>query len=144
MVSSIMNAEDRDGFDNASALNDKVTILADWVRESQNLTCFTGPGIVSREDQDAIKALEKQATTNARRSKVSVIQVRPNTAHLALVKLQEAGHLKHVVSLNHDGLHRKSGIEPSRLLELNGNTNIERCMRCGREYIREYRARTAT
>jgi len=42
-----------------------------------------------------------------------------------------------------DGLHRKSGIPAEKITEVHGNTNKEVCMRCGREYMRDYRVRTA-
>jgi len=37
-------------------------------------------------------------------------------------------------------LHRKSGILPQNITELHGNTNIEKCIRCGKEYLRDYYA----
>lgn len=62
---------------------------------------------------------------------------------MAFVELQERGHLKHLISQNVDGLHRKSGIAPENLSELHGNTNLEVCTDCGREYMRDYRVRNA-
>jgi NAD-dependent SIR2 family protein deacetylase len=62
---------------------------------------------------------------------------------MALYALQEKGILKHVVSQNTDGLHLKSGIKFQNLTELHGNTNLEHCMSCCKNYLRDYRARTA-
>ena len=62
---------------------------------------------------------------------------------MALVELASRDILKHCISQNIDGLHRKSGIHPSKLSELHGNTNLEICMKCGREHMRDYRVRTA-
>ena len=61
---------------------------------------------------------------------------------MALVELMDRNILKGVVSQNVDGLHRKSGIHPDKLADLHGNTNLEVCMTCGREYMRDYRVRT--
>ena len=62
---------------------------------------------------------------------------------MALVELFEKNHLKYVVSQNVDGLHRKSGIPAANLSELHGNTNLEICEECGREYMRDTRVRNA-
>lgn len=62
---------------------------------------------------------------------------------MALVELMERGHLKHVVSQNVDGLHRKSGIPSHNISEVHGNTNLEKCTSCGREYMRDFRCREA-
>ena len=42
-----------------------------------------------------------------------------------------------------DGLHRKSGIPAANISELHGNTNLEVCEDCGREYLRDHRVRVA-
>lgn len=65
----------------------------------------------------------------------------PSPTHMAFVRLMQEGLLKFVVSQNVDGLHRKSGIPPEKLAELHGNTNLERCKRCGMEYMRDFRVR---
>ena len=51
--------------------------------------------------------------------------------------------MKYVVSQNVDGLHRKSGIPAAKISELHGNTNLEICEDCGREYLRDERVRKA-
>ena len=62
---------------------------------------------------------------------------------MAMVELMEKNHLKYVVSQNVDGLHRKSGIPAENIAELHGNTNLEVCEDCGREYMRDTRVRNA-
>ena len=62
---------------------------------------------------------------------------------MAFVSLMEAGYLKFMISQNVDGLHRKSGITPDMISELHGNTNLELCTTCGREYLRDFRVRNA-
>ena len=62
---------------------------------------------------------------------------------MAMVELTEREHLKFIVSQNVDGLHRKSGIPAANLSELHGNTNLEVCEECGREYMRDTRVRNA-
>jgi len=48
--------------------------------------------------------------------------------------------LKYLISQNCDGLHRKSGILPQNLSELHGNTNLETCIKCKKEYLRDFDA----
>lgn len=62
---------------------------------------------------------------------------------MALVKLHEVSQVQLTVSQNVDGLHRRSNMDPQQLAELHGNTNLERCKRCGREYMRDFRTREA-
>lgn len=62
---------------------------------------------------------------------------------MAMVELMNQDKLKFVISQNVDGLHRKSGIKPNLMAELHGNTNLEHCTVCGREYMRDFSVRTA-
>ena len=63
---------------------------------------------------------------------------------MALVKLQDEGILKYLVSQNVDGLHRKSGILPNKLCELHGNRNLEYCVNCKKDYMRDFGVRNKT
>lgn len=62
---------------------------------------------------------------------------------MAIVELVKQGKMKHVISQNIDGLHRKSGVPAENLGELHGNTNLEICIKCGKDYMRDFRVRTA-
>lgn len=62
---------------------------------------------------------------------------------MALVELMEKGFLKHIISQNVDGLHRKSGIPAEKISEVHGNTNLEICDKCGTNYMRDFRVRNA-
>ena len=63
---------------------------------------------------------------------------------MALVELQDKGHLKYVVSQNCDGLHRLSGIHPHNLSDVHGNVHVERCDKCGQEQLFDNRVRNRT
>ena len=56
---------------------------------------------------------------------------------MAFVKLLSENKLKHVISQNVDGLHRKSGIPSEKISELHGNIYIEKCTSCNKEYLRD-------
>jgi len=57
-------------------------------------------------------------------------------------QLVDSNLVQHVCSQNVDGFHRKTGLaSPHQLSELHGNTNVEFCIRCKSEYLREFRCR---
>ena len=67
----------------------------------------------------------------------------PSKCHMSLVELMDKGFLKHIISQNIDGLHRKSGIPADKISELHGNQNLEICENCNKGYMRDFRVRTA-
>ncbi len=62
-------------------------------------------------------------------------EAQPNGAHKALVKLEEQGKLKAVITQNIDGLHQKAG--SSNVLELHGNLTDYYCIGCKKEYSQQ-------
>ena len=64
------------------------------------------------------------------RSHLLYPDARPNPAHLALARLQEAGRLTAVITQNIDGLHQAAGSRT--VLELHGSVHRNSCLRCGR------------
>ena len=56
----------------------------------------------------------------------------------ALVELQRRGILKCLISQNCDGLHLRSGMNPTHLAELHGNMNLETCKKCHAKYLRDF------
>ena len=100
-----------------------------------NTVLPTGPGCWEKKAQG--KASNKPTI------KTEMIKAVPTPTHMALVKLMEVGRLKYLISQNVDGLHRRSGINPQKLAEVHGNTNLERCVKCKKEYMRDFRVRNA-
>lgn len=66
------------------------------------------------------------------REKLIIKNIRPNTAHFQLAKMEEKGKLKAVVTQNIDGLHQKAGSR--NVFELHGSTLRNFCMDCDAEY----------
>jgi NAD-dependent deacetylase len=55
---------------------------------------------------------------------------RPNALHHAIVALERAEKVLAVVTQNVDGLHRRAGTSPSRLVELHGTDLLVECQTC--------------
>ncbi len=55
---------------------------------------------------------------------------KPNRAHYAIVELERKGKVIGVVTQNIDGLHLKSGLEPSKIIELHGTNSKAVCLKC--------------
>lgn len=83
------------------------------------------------------------STKPKRNFKATIQKAVPSPCHMALVELMNHGMLKHIISQNIDGLHRKSGIPKDKITELHGNTNLELCHKCGKDYMRDFSVRTS-
>ena len=111
----------------------------------------TGPGCWEtaankekfKKMQQAQAAQAAQAPASKATLRTSIQKAYPSLTHMAMVELMQKNHLKYIVSQNVDGLHRKSGIPAANIAELHGNTNLEVCEDCGREYMRDCRVREA-
>jgi NAD-dependent deacetylase len=57
-------------------------------------------------------------------------QAPPNAVHHAIAALERAGKIVAVLTQNVDGLHRRAGTTPERLVELHGTDLIVECQRC--------------
>lgn len=55
---------------------------------------------------------------------------RPNAIHHAIVRLEQAGRLRAVITQNIDGLHSLAGTSAERLVELHGTNALVECQRC--------------
>jgi NAD-dependent SIR2 family protein deacetylase len=146
-------------FDSPEELERKVQQLAEWVRESRHFFVFTGAGIstsagipdfrsglntVLETGPGAWELRAKGQQRDSRKHKTTTtLKAIPTQTHMALVQLQKEGLLKCVVSQNCDGLHRRSGLPKNALFELHGNSNVEKCTKCGHEYLRDFGVRTS-
>jgi len=114
---------------------DSIKAVADLVADcckSGPLVVHTGAGISAA----AGVATYREGSTQS----VSISAALPTYAHYALVALTKSGALDYVCSQNVDGLHRRSGLDASRLSELHGNSYIETCSCCSppMEFVRPY------
>ncbi len=54
----------------------------------------------------------------------------PNDVHRAIVRLEEAGKVRMVVTQNIDGLHTLAGTNPDLLVEIHGTNSLIECQSC--------------
>ncbi len=120
-------------------LDEKIKLLAKWIYNSKHLIAFTGAGISTESGLSDFRGPDGVWTRRdkglpAKKLIKPMSAFEPNIGHYALVKLQELGYLKFIISQNVDNLHLKSGIKEELLAELHGNTTKLRCIKCARQY----------
>ena len=150
--------EKKEYFDTEEVLAEKTDQLVQWIRESHHCIAFTGAGIsTSTGIPDFRSGVHTVLPTGPgvlvcktrgmqpppQQKKTCILGALPSPSHMVLLRLQQEGLIKFVVSQNTDGLHRRSGVDPQLLAELHGNTNMEKCLKCGVKYMRDFRTRTS-
>jgi len=135
---------------------DLIKKTAQTVRRSKKIVALTGAGIsvesgipdfrgpgglwdkfdpMDYATIEAFTANPKKVWAMLREMGELVENSQPNTAHLALAKLEEMGLLSSVVTQNIDNLHQAAGSK--RVIEFHGNSKDLVCMTCSRIYDRK-------
>ena len=70
--------------------------------------------------------------------------LQPSSAHMAIARLYCSGLIQFVATTNVDDLHCKSGLPKESLAELHGNSFVEECEKCLKQYKQSFVTRTAT
>jgi NAD-dependent deacetylase len=119
---------------------DRITVLTGaGISTASGIPDFRGPNGVWTKDPLAQKTStlshylsEPEVRKRAWRDRVAWMTTspQPNDGHRAVVRLQERGQLRAVVTQNVDGLHQLSGIEPHRVHEVHGTRWNTRCWSC--------------
>lgn len=133
--------------------------LQKWVDESKRIVFFGGAGVSTESgipDFRSVDGLYHQTYSEPPetilshtyymrktnefyrfyRDKMLCLDAKPNTAHLKLAQLEQAGKLTAVVTQNIDGLHQAAGSK--KVLELHGSVHRNYCQNCGKEYDARY------
>lgn len=124
-----------------AAVRSKAARLAGMVRASRHVVLFTGAGVSTAagiadfRGPDGVWTRELQGLPPPEGK--SFAEARPTAAHRVVAAMLKAGLAAYVVSQNVDALHLRSGVPRELLSELHGNVCMERCERCGREYLRD-------
>jgi len=132
-------------FDDPTKLKEKIKQLAQMIRESEHLVCFTGAGISTSAGIPDFRGPNGKWTRKAKGLRPlkgkSAMSAHPTKTHMALVKLARMNKLKWLISQNCDGLHLRSGFPQDRISELHGNGNKEICEKCGQTYFRDLKCK---
>lgn len=136
-------------------MNEKIAELKKIIDESDNIVFFGGAGVSTEsgvpdfrsvdglynQDYDYPPEMILSHTFYRRnpneffrfyRNKMLLPDVKPNTAHKVLAKLEEVGKLKAVITQNIDGLHQAAGSK--MVYELHGSVHRNHCQECKKFY----------
>ena len=132
-------------------MDDKISLIADQIREGGKNVVFTGAGISTESGipdyrsqggiWDKFRPVYFDEFMSARESREEywrrwlelykgIQQARPNAGHTAIARLEQMGFLEALITQNVDGLHQESGVADEKIIELHGNTRRVRCMSC--------------
>jgi mono-ADP-ribosyltransferase sirtuin 6 len=111
----------KEHFDSPDILEKKSEELVKLIKEAKHFTVFTGAGVSTSAGIPDFRGPQGVWTLQAQGKKrteptVSTLKAIPTPTHMALVKLQSEGILKYLISQNVDGLHRRSGILPEKVI----------------------------
>lgn len=129
----------KEHYDSAEEVERKCQLLAKMIKESKHMVAFTGAGISTSAGIPDFRGPTGTWTRKAKGLKplkgTSSLSAHPTATHMSLVKLEQEGVLKYLISQNCDGLHVRSGFNQSKLSELHGNGNKTICELCGQSYF---------
>jgi NAD-dependent deacetylase len=132
-------------------MNTEISILSQKISETGKNVIFTGAGISTESGipdyrskggiWDKFRPVYFDEFMSSKEARIEYWQrwselyndlarAKPNSAHVAIVRLYEMGLLEAVITQNIDGLHQKAGLPDDRIIELHGNTRRIRCMHC--------------
>jgi NAD-dependent SIR2 family protein deacetylase len=101
-------------------LREKVEVLANLLKKAKNPIAYTGAGISTASGIKDYASKAKNSVAVNKKKIGSGLSAQPTFAHRVLAALYRAGHLKHWVQQNHDGLPQKAGFPPEHLNEIHG------------------------
>ncbi|GAB5371609.1 hypothetical protein AAMO2058_001594700 [Amorphochlora amoebiformis] len=128
-------------FEAKEVVEAKIKQLAEYFRESSHTVVYTGAGISTAagipdfRGPKGVWTLEKKGEPAP--SGLAWEDTKPTLTHKAINLLEKKGLIHCLVSQNVDGLHLRSGFPRDKLCELHGNIFMEKCDRCGFEYMRK-------
>ena len=134
-------------------MEEKLDMLRYWVLSSNNLVFFGGAGTSTESGISDFRSesglynkkniyppeviLSNDFFTNHTKefyeyykNNMIYLNALPNKTHYKLVKLENQGKLKAIITQNIDGLHQKAGSK--NVIELHGNVYRNYCLNCGR------------
>ena len=141
----MMSFADPEGFQEAAALlidAERITVLTGaGVSTDSGIPDYRGAGTPARRAPVQYQEFVRSDSARARYWSRSTIgwprmrDARPNAAHHALARMEQAGHVTGLITQNVDGLHHAAGSR--RVVELHGSLALVRCIACGTQVSRE-------
>ncbi|MDD2214753.1 MAG: NAD-dependent protein deacylase [Oscillospiraceae bacterium] len=147
----------RPGIQDKHKPNNAVAMLAEWIKAARHVVFFGGAGVstesgvpdfrsaqgIYSQEQSGPDILtprfmnsQPRAFYDFYRKYFLLDDIRPNTAHRVLARMEKAGLLACVITQNVDGLHQAAGSK--RVIELHGSGLSFSCQRCGHVYDEAY------
>ena len=129
--------------------------LREMIDGAQRIVAFTGAGISTEsgipdfrspggiwtkyqpiyfEDFMSSEEMRREAWRRKFATDETMLKAEPNAGHRALAKLVELGKMTAIITQNVDGLHQRSGVPASKIIELHGNATYASCLDCGHRH----------
>jgi len=129
--------------------------LRDMIASAMRVVAFTGAGISTEsgipdfrspggiwtknkpiyfDDFVSSEEMRREAWRRRFATDETLLEAEPNAGHRALARLVEQGRMSAIITQNIDGLHQRSGVPESKVIELHGNTTYATCLDCGQRY----------
>ena len=137
------------------AVSTELETVASWIRDARQIVVLTGAGISTEsgipdfrspggiwtkyqpiyfDDFMSSEEMRREAWRRKFATDETMLKAEPNAGHRALAKLVEQGRMSAVITQNVDGLHQRSGVPASKVIELHGNSTYATCLDCGHRY----------
>ncbi|MDB5489579.1 MAG: NAD-dependent deacetylase [Reyranella sp.] len=134
---------------------DEAERLREMVGAAKRIVAFTGAGISTEsgipdfrspggiwtrykpiyfDDFMASDEMRRESWHRKFATDETMLKAEPNAGHRALAKLVEQGRMSAIITQNVDGLHQRSGVPDSKIIELHGNTTYATCLDCGHRH----------
>jgi len=134
---------------------DEAERLREMVDAAERIVAFTGAGISTEsgipdfrspggiwtrykpiyfDDFMASDEMRRESWRRKFATDETLLKAEPNAGHRALAKLVEQGRMSAIITQNIDGLHQRSGVPDSKVIELHGNTTYATCLDCGHRH----------
>lgn len=134
---------------------DDIERLRDMIASATRIVAFTGAGISTEsgipdfrspggmwtknqpiyfDDFVSSEEMRREAWRRRFATDETLLEAEPNAGHRALARLVEQGRMSVIITQNIDGLHQRSGVPDSKVIELHGNTTYATCLDCGQRY----------
>jgi NAD-dependent deacetylase len=134
---------------------DDIERLQDMIGSAKRIVAFTGAGISTEsgipdfrspggiwtrykpiyfDDFMASDEMRRESWRRKFATDETMLKAEPNAGHRALAKLVEHGRMSAIITQNVDGLHQRSGVPDSKVIELHGNATYASCLDCGHRH----------